>query len=122
MRERSRLSRSQLLGTPRFARLADQYIQDSDAIVDAADADVEVFDGMKMRPHAGLAIVLTEHQLMAFSGRGILGAKAPLTAGITAITEVGVTRQGNVSVEFRGDHGAPGFWKLMFGDTSAANR
>jgi hypothetical protein len=122
MPDRTKVSRSQLLHTPKFAGLADEYISRNDTVIDAIDASVEIFDGMKMKRHFGMAVVLTTRQLMAFRSRGMLGGRAPLTVDITSIGEVGVTRQGNVSIEFRDAYGTPGLWKLVLSDLTVADR
>ena len=121
MADRARLNRSRLLQTPKFAGLADQFIPQDAVVVDAVDTNVEVFDGTRMKPHPGMAVVLTTAQLLAFRGRGVLGARAPFVVDVNSIGRAGVTRQGNVNVEFRGEQGFPGLWKLIFGDMSLAD-
>ena len=49
-------------------------------------------------------------------GRGMFGGKAPMTIDLASVTETGVTKQGNVSVEFAGAYGEYGWWKLLFSD------
>jgi hypothetical protein len=119
--DRVRLSRSQLLQTLKFAGLADQFIPRNAVVVDAIDTAVEIFDGMRMNPHTGVVVVLTSSQLIAFRAKGVFGVKAPFVVDVNSIGEAGVTRQGNVSIEFSGEHGTPGLWKLLLGDMPLAD-
>ena len=116
MGDRTKLARSRLLQMPKFAGLVDEYIPSDETVIEATDSIVEVFDGTKMRAHNDLVVVLTNRRLLALRGRGMFGGKAPMTIDLASVTETGVTKQGNVSVEIAGAYGEYGWWKLLFSD------
>ena len=109
MGDRTKLRQSRLLQTPKFAGLADTHISPNETVLEATDVTVEVFDGNKLKPHNNIAVVLTNRQLLAFRGGGMLGSKAPMKVALSTVTQAGVTRQGNVSVEFKETRDSLGF-------------
>jgi hypothetical protein len=121
MGDRTKLRQSKLLQTSKFAGLADSHISRDETVLEATDVTVEVFDGNNMKSHFNIAVVLTTQQLLAFRGGGMLGGKAPMKVDLTTVTQAGVTRQGNVNVEFKDSSGWPGLWKLHVGDMGVAD-
>lgn len=123
MTDRTLPGRSMLLYSPKFDGQIDQHVPRDEEILDSADGKVEVFDTGRMKPHHDTAVMLTSRRLLAFRGRGLMGAKKPLVIELSWVDEVGVTRQGNVTVKFTGEYGLMGLWKLYIaGDDSEADR
>ena len=107
MGDRTKLSQSRLLQTPKFAGLADAHISRDETVLETADVAIEVFDGNNTKPYSNIVVVLTSRQLLAFRAGGMLGSKAPMKVKLPTVTQAGVTRQGNVSVEFEDSSGWP---------------
>lgn len=106
------LAASGRLGEERFSGLAERYFDETDPPLLAGDCGLEIFDGGSMKPHPKLAAVLTPTRLVALRGRGLLGGRRPFVLDLDELEEVGVTRQGNLSLKFVGQYGRPGLWKL----------
>jgi hypothetical protein len=117
------LARSKHLGEPKYERLADKYISLDAEVLLADDGNLEFFDSSSMRRKVGYdhAFVLTADTLWAFRPRGLGGEKQPRQLILSEVTECGPTEKGNVGLKFKGEHGYPGFWKLLIFDQGKAD-
>jgi hypothetical protein len=114
------LAGSTLLGTKKFAGLAELHLRGETPLL-AADANLDVFASPGYTGHFGLAAVLTDQpRLVLFQPRGLFGPKNPFSLPLAAVTlkSVSVTdRTGGLAVciDWREAHGRPGQWLLRVG-------
>jgi hypothetical protein len=115
------MGRSARLAESKFSGVLAQH-QDGEEPLLVDDCHVEIFNSVsgQMKHHFDLVAVLTPARLLVLRGRGFTGPKKPWTLPLRDVDNVGVTREGNLDVQFE-EHRMPGLWKLVFHDEALAD-
>lgn len=111
------------LSTSKYADALGGVLGRSESVVDTIDGRLEVLDPSKNKPYFDIAFVLTDERLIAVRGKGVMGVKRPLQVRFDQVTQVAVSQQANVTVEYRGAMDRPERWKMIIGgDSSTSDR
>lgn len=106
---------------PVFLDSLQRLLRPNEEVRDTVDVDVETMEGFSsVKTQRGVVLVLTTQRLLVIRGKSMLGGRSALTLDFDQIEQVGGTRQGNVSIEYKGEFGSPGLWKVLLGDPQMA--